>query len=671
MKKVILALLLTVSCHLSYAQIGTWHNYLAYYDVQQIQEAGDNLFVLASNDLYQYNKNDHSIVTYDKVNGLSDTYIIHIRWCQQAKRLIAAYSNMNIDLVETNGNITNISDIYSKAITGDKTLNSIYIYNQYAYLACGFGIVKVNMKDAEISESYMLGFPVTAITISGTTIYAQTSEGILSAQLSDNLIDKSNWQISTISPSFEQDNSDYEKNIDLVKTLNPGGPKYNYFGYMKFANKQLYTSGGGVTSESIPGCIQVLNDNNWNIYQDENISEQTGVSYINITCLDYDPTDVNHVFAGSRNGLYEYRNGKFVKHYNHNNSPIECFDNVSAEYELVTGVKFDKNNNLWILNSQAPTQALIKYANGTFTSVPHAELMKLNDGAFRNKSNGNLSNMITDSQGYLWFVNNHGWLPALYRYDSNTDNLLTYTKFINQDGTTFNIERDGGVRCVVEDLENNIWIGTSAGPLMLEKNQISQSDYYFTQVKVPRNDGTDYADYLLAGIDINCMAIDGGGRKWFGTSNQGVYLISADNMTQIQHFTIDDSPLLSNNIQSIAINSSTGEVFFGTEYGLCSYISDATQTNTEMNKDNVWAYPNPVNPGYTGPITITGLTLNADVKIVSSNGSLVNEGRSNGGTYIWDGNDLKGRRVASGVYMVMTATNTGDKGTVCKVAIIN
>ena len=199
---------------------------------------------------------------------------------------------------------------------------------------------------------------------------------------------------------------------------------------------------------------------------------------------------------------------------------------------------------------------------------------------------------------------------------------------------------------------------------------MTKSNPLCTQVKVPRNDGTNYADYLLANIDISSIAVDGAGRKWFGTKQNGVYLISADNMTQIQHFTTDNSALLSNVVRSIAINPTTGEVFFGTDKGLCSYISDATQTNTEMNSDNVWAYPNPVSPGYTGLITITGLTYNADVKIVASNGALVNEGRSNGGTYTWDGCDQKGRRVASGVYMVITATNTGEKGTVCKIAIV-
>jgi flagellar hook assembly protein FlgD len=89
-----------------------------------------------------------------------------------------------------------------------------------------------------------------------------------------------------------------------------------------------------------------------------------------------------------------------------------------------------------------------------------------------------------------------------------------------------------------------------------------------------------------------------------------------------------------------------------------------------MTKDNVYAYPNPVTSDYTGLINIVGLTYNADVKITTSNGVVVAEGRSNGGSFTWNGTDKNGRRVASGIYMVVTATNDGKKGTVCKIAVI-
>jgi hypothetical protein len=205
---------------------------------------------------------------------------------------------------------------------------------------------------------------------------------------------------------------------------------------------------------------------------------------------------------------------------------------------------------------------------------------------------------------------------------------------------------------------------------MIQKSEAGQENITFQQIKVPRNDGSNFADYLLSGVNINFIAIDGGGRKWFGTNGAGAFLVSADNMTQLQYFTADNSKLLSNTVMSIALNQQTGEVFFLTDKGLCSYISDATTTATEMTKDNVYAYPNPVTPDYTGLITVVGLTLNADVKILSSNGKLMAEGRSNGGTFTWNGCDRDGNRVASGVYMVVTATDDGKKGTVCKIAVI-
>ena len=635
MKRLALLLLLIaqlsiINCQLSIAQIGTWRAFMSYYEPQQIVKAGSNtLFVRASNSLYSYHLNDHSITTYDKVNTLSDTYISNIAWSQQAKRLIITYQDGNIDLMDLQENVINISGLYNKLITGDKNVSSIRIDGIYAYLICGFGIVKVNMQRAEITDSYKPSHP----------------------------------EYPTSLP--EEDNSDYDRYIDLVKTLKPDGPQFNYFGFMIFSNNRLYGCNGDFNHDY---PIQILNNNAWTIYQHEGISEQTGVSFQGAFCLDVDPSNPDHIFAGSRNGLYEYLNGQFIKYYDNSNSPIEPFDGVNKDYQLVTGTKFDSQGNLWFLNSSAPTTALVKYHNGTFTKLNHSELMKLNTGQIKNRSNAELSKMIIDSKGKMWFANNNWVTPAIYQYDLENDKITAYENFVNQDGIIINIHE--GVRCVVEDLEQNIWVGTSMGLLLLEKSEIENNGNVFTQVKVPRNDGTNNADYLLANVDISSIAIDGGNRKWIGTLNNGVYLISADNMTQIHHFTTSNSKLLSNAVLSIAINPTSGEVFFATDKGLCSYVSDATAPNTEMTTDNVRAYPNPVEPGYSGPITISGLSLDADVKILTTNGVVVNQGRSNGGTYVWDGCDQKGRRVASGIYMVATATSKGEKGTVCKIAIV-
>ena len=669
----LLAALFTIHCSLFTtpvrAQISTWRAYMSYYEPQQIVKAGNQLFVRASNGLYSYNLTDQSITTFDKVNSLNGTYITSIAWNPTASRLIIVYDNSNLDLMDADGSVTNISSLYSKSMTQDKTVNSIYIHQQYAYLATGFGVVKVNMQRAEIAESYILDINTKAVAIESDSIYITDYNGnILSGLLSENLIDFHNWQTSTIDADiFAVDNAEWDAYIGIVETLRPEGPKANHFGYMTYLNDRLYTSSGS----TYPGAIQIMDDGEWTIYQDTNLSEITGLStYSNLRQLAIDPANPDHVFAAANNGLYEFLNGRLIKQYNMDNSLIESFNGEAKEYQLVTGVLCDNDGNVWCLNSQAPTKSLLKMnmETGEWTAIDLPPLMGLNDGAFKNKSLGLLTAMLLDSRGLIWFINDHHGLDSFYGFDPATDTLFnSFKAFVNQDGTSYDDYRP---HCIAEDLEGNIWVGTKVGPFMLDKENIYTQDTYLTQVKVARNDGSNFADYLLSGVNISCIAVDGGNRKWFGTNGAGVYLISADNSEQLQYFTSNNSPLLSDNIESITINNTIGEVFFGTDLGLCSYNSDASQASIEMTKDNVYAYPNPVVSGYDGLITIVGLSFNADVKILSTSGQLVAQGRSNGGTFVWNGRDSSGKRVASGVYMVATATSDGKKGTVCKIAIV-
>ena len=667
MKRLFLVLSLCIMNYaLCIAQIGTWRNYLSYAEPQQIQAASNDLFVLASGSLYLYNKQDQSIYTYDKTNGMSDVDITHIKWCPQAKRLVVVYSDSNIDLVEVNGNVTNVNDIYARAITGGKTIYSITINGQYAYLACEFGIIKINVKDAEISETYQLGFPVNAVSLDKTNIYANSStKGIWTAALTSNLIDPANWTPSTITPDFTEDLSDYNNNIELVKTLQPGGPKYNWFDYLKFTNCTLYSVAGkhlDYTLSQRDGIIQTWNGKEWNTYE-EHLENVTGFEYKDVTCIDVDPNDPKHVcVTSSHSGIYEFYNEKLLKYYNADNSilyPVGGQKNML----LTDGLVFDKEGNLWVISGWSKTMLLKISPDNQWVNFfdQHSILQEK-----RNKL-GNLLKPIIDSRNILWFVNSYWEYPALISYDINNDVVKIFDNFVNQDGTTYNVIHVYGVR---EDLDGNIWVTTEIGPFYLEPSEIYKDNYTFTQVKVPRNDGTDYADYLLTGIPIYDIIVDSANRKWFTTENNGVYLITADNMSQLHHFTSNNSELLSDKVFTCTINNNNGEVFFATDKGLCSFISDATASNTEMTKDNVWAYPNPVQPDYTGLITITGLTYNADVKILATNGAVIAEGRSNGGSFIWDGCNKSGQRVASGVYMVATATKDGSKGTVCKIAVI-
>ncbi len=631
----VLAALFTVHCSLftspAGAQVGSWRNYMSYHEPQQIVKGGQQLYVRASNSLYQYNLNDHSITTYDKVTGLNDSYITHIGWNEQVKRLIIVYQNANIDLMDQSGNVTNISALYRKAMTADKTVDSLTIDGIYAYLYARFGIVKVNMERAEISDTYTKQHPEYPTSLPASTV-----------------------------------NTHWNEYIDMVKSLLPGGPQYNYFGFLRLTGGTLYSVDKAPSSANI-ACVQTLDVSNheWTCY-DNNVGEKTGHQYARLFCVDVDPQDKSHVFAGGRTGLYEFRDGQLIKAYSNDNSPLKTASTVgndNKDYVLVTGMKFDTRGNLWLTNSISPGTSLFALTGGSQWESHHKQQLMIDTDC----SMEGMEHLMFDSRGYLWFVNNYFRTPALIRYNTATDELKVYSRIVNQDGTSYDISY---VTCVTEDKSGNIWIGTNLGPFMLEAANIDSGSEIFTHVKVPRNDGSDYADYLLSGVYINAIAVDGGGRKWFGTNENGVYLISEDNMTQLQHFQASSTPLLSDNITALAINDSNGEVFIATNVGLCSYMSDATAASSDMSNDNVYAYPNPVTPDYTGLITIVGLSYQAYVKIVTSSGKLVNEGQSNGGTYTWNGCDRDGNRVASGVYHVVTATNDGSSGTVCRIAVI-
>ena len=657
------------------AQVGTWKAYLSYYEPQQIVKGGDKLYVRASNGLYYYNLSDHSITTFDKVRQLNDSRVNAIAWNQQVGRLIVVYENGNIDLIDGNDNVVNISALFSKVMMQDKTVNNVFINQQYAYLATAFGVVKVNMQRAEISESYILNEDITAIGMADGTLYLRNKGGqVLAGDMAQNLIDPHNWQQSAAPAGiFDQDLSDWNDNIELVRTLNPGGPKNNNFAFMRLKNKKLYTVGGGYaagTELNRPATVQVLDtkDDEWIFLQDDVKGKYAGTEagnwqFIDMLTVDVDPLDENHVFAGGRTGLYEYYGEELKNYWNKDNSLLQSATS-SNRYVIIAGMCYDKEGNLWMLQTGTPTNSIVELTkDGEWKSLPHQELSNGQSSLF------GLSRITEDSRGLLWFINAHWETPAFFSYDPSTDQIIiNHRAFRNQDGINY---ASYNPHDITEDLDGNMWLSTMDGPFMLEAASVGDNDAYLTQVKVPRNDGTNYADYLLSGVNIRSMVIDGGNRKWFATTANGVYVISADNMSQVAHFTTSNSPLLSDRIESIAIDNETGEVFIGTENGLCSYMSDATNAVESMEKDNVWAYPNPVVRGYDGLITVVGLSFDADVKILSASGQLVAQGRSNGGTFTWNGRDRSGKRVASGIYMVAAATSDGKKGTVCKIAIIN
>lgn len=188
---------------------------------------------------------------------------------------------------------------------------------------------------------------------------------------------------------------------------------------------------------------------------------------------------------------------------------------------------------------------------------------------------------------------------------------------------------------------------------------------------MPRNDGTDYADYLLTGISVSAICVDAGNRKWIGTFGAGIYLVNEDGSEILQHFTADNSPLLSDNVYDFAINPNNGRLYIATDQGLCSYDAGSTEAQPTLDKANLRIFPNPVRPDYRGPVTIAGLTEGSEIKVLTTGSQLVARGTSVGGSWQWDVTQQNtGERVAPGVYYIMVATADGKTAVAGKVVVI-
>ncbi len=276
-----------------------------------------------------------------------------------------------------------------------------------------------------------------------------------------------------------------------------------------------------------------------------------------------------------------------------------------------------------------------------------------------------LTGILATSFGQVWLlVKNDG----IFVFRENRNGTLSERFFAVKNQDSELIER---VFSIAEDLDGNIWVGTNKGPVVYY-NPVSifeEQTVLGYQIQIPRNDGTNYADLLLENEIINTIAIDGANRKWLGTESSGVFLMSEDGKEEIHNFNQDNSPLFSNKTVSIAVNNENGEVFFGTDKGVLSFMGQATEGNEDFT--DVYVYPNPVREDYEGDITITGLVTDANVKITDVSGNIVYETTALGGQAIWDGKNFSGKRVQTGVYLVFCTNEDGSKTHVTKLLFIH
>ena len=744
--------------------LGEWELYPSYWNATQVVAVGQTVYSLCNGNLLTYDTSDASVRTFDSLHQLSDVHISRIAYCPDAKRLLLLYDNSNIDLLDLDDNLRNISALHDKTMS-DKTVRNICIEGSTAYLCMNFGFIELDMEEGVFRNMYQLGKQVLAVGFADGAMRMVCTDGCWCCATDANMHEKSNWKqynsvtgfdtavkfqdemiglrtwnksITEIrsdgsyptldnkeaysflrlsgdkllyandaqlkiassltditSVTLENEWNDLDVNSTMLWTgegtkglkgyrmadgkltfttgpIQPNSPMNDLFYRIHWEGDRLLVAGGINTNTETYNTPTALymEDGAWtNLPQMDNPEEYSRFLSANTTDLVQDPASSGHLFASQhRNGLVEYLDGKVLRFHNCDNSPLQSILPEAEDYYnycSCSGLQFDENENLWMMNNETDTIIRVKLSTGKWTSLYYSEIAgaQLCDDYLMHSSGIRfLNSRVMDRRGFFGFDTN-GTMNS-----TRDDRHILRSSITNQDGTSYNPDE---FYCMTEDLDGRIWCGTNLGLFVIDDAQtFFDTDFRFQQVKIARNDGSGLADYLLNGVSVNCIAVDGANRKWVGTHTNGIYLLSEDGTEMIQHFTKSDSPLLSDMIQSIAIHPTTGRVFMATDAGLCSYVSDATEAEKSLVADNVVAYPNPVDADYTGPIAVRGLTTDSEVKILTTTGQLVWSGTSQGGTFTWNGCTQSGKRVASGIYHVVANNAEGKKAVVTRIVMI-
>jgi hypothetical protein len=347
-----------------------------------------------------------------------------------------------------------------------------------------------------------------------------------------------------------------------------------------------------------------------------------------------------------------------VGNFNANNSPIEKTV-LNNGYSLVSDVEYDDDGNLWVLNGYATKTLKVLKAD--------KEWLSFDLGA--NSKNNFTSDMVIDFNRNVWLAVEGKGLFA-FDYNETLDNPQDdRVQNIVKSNLTENLPSNS-IRAIAVDFDNEIWVGTDNGFAIIYNSdnvfESTQPQFLPQRIKLEFEGNVEY---LLGSTAINDIEIDGGNRKWMATESAGVFLLSPDGLTIIANYTVENSGLISNTVFDLEIDQKTGEVYMITNLGLVSLRTDASYE--DFNYVDVRVFPNPVRPEFEGLITIQGIRYNSDVKFTDMAGNLVYKTTSNGGTAVWNGKNLNGEKVASGVYLIWTAANEGKGRKVGKVLIIN
>lgn len=448
-------------------------------------------------------------------------------------------------------------------------------------------------------------------------------------------------------------------NPSLFENISPNGPEKNYIFRIRKAPNKLWAVYGRYQLNYDPvfennGISSYKSDTGW-----ETIPYASLLDAKCFTGIAISPRNNNEVYFSSyNNGVLKLNpNGDFTLFNNTNTGsngleqiPANTTTNIFNMPIRTNSPEFDKEGNLWLTSAWVTKGLKVLRANGQWQSYDF-------DGILEQATVSRFGPIKIDKNGTKW-------LPT------RNDGILAFNDKLNNKAII--IDDLSGlpstiVQCIEIDNRNQLWIGTAQGLRILSSIDrfVSENELSTTSIIIQEGDLAQELFFQQTILDIK---VDGANRKWVSIADGGVFLVSSNGQQTIYRFTKNNSPLPSDNVVDIEIDEVSGEVYFATDKGMVSFLGTATRANDDL--ANVYVYPNPVRPEFSGTVKIAGLSDRANVKITDIEGNLVFETTSAGGTIEWDTSAFGNYKVASGVYMVFVASQDGLDSTVKKVMIV-
>lgn len=444
-------------------------------------------------------------------------------------------------------------------------------------------------------------------------------------------------------------------NVSAFENNTPPGPTRNNVFSLDVAPNVLWTVYGDYTSSYNPYPLDSYGISKYDTSGWLNLPYEDVLGAKSMTRIIVNPNNDKQVYASSFfSGLLKIEQDVPTFLYNEKNSGLESITTEGPNYidVRINGNAFDKSGNLWITNSRIKNGLKVLKTNGQWQSYSTATILD-------NAELASYANIVIDKNNTKWISTNREGVIG-FNESTNTFKKITFGADVGNLPTA-------DVRSVAVDTKGQLWIGTIKGLRVLSNVGSFQTESQLKANPIIIMDD-NLAQELLYEQFINVIVVDGANNKWIGTGDSGVFMVSPNGQETKYHFTINNSPLPSNVINDIKINSATGEVFIATDKGMVSFKGIATEANEDLN--NAYVYPNPVRPNYSGTVKVAGLIDKANIKITDIEGNLVYETTSTGGTIEWDTTAFGRYKVASGVYMIFISAQDGGETKVKKVMII-